>query len=254
MKRFAQRGFTLVELLVVVAIIALLIGILLPAVQRARSQARTTVCLTNNRTMAQATHSYAAENDEVIPRDGLGGWRAFTFPLLAPHVGGPDVEWELVGDWDGAHEYVTEIMRQVDAFRCPSFPSEEQRPLDYSTNCMDFQAHRRHGSWRETYEGAFLKLSQVPHPGRTMNIGESAADLDPTNYNIYGAYSHQHTPFGRDGEPNEGRRRLIAHDDQRHRGWWNVAHYDGSGGSYPLDFKHAGPQVLNPYWHPSDEQ
>jgi prepilin-type N-terminal cleavage/methylation domain-containing protein len=61
----SKRAFTLIELLVVVAIIALLISILLPALSRAKEQARTTVCLANLRTIGQAGNSYLLEFDDA---------------------------------------------------------------------------------------------------------------------------------------------------------------------------------------------
>lgn len=59
--RSSRRAFTLIELLVVVAIIALLMAILLPALSKARDQARSSVCLSNLKSLATTTLIYSAE-------------------------------------------------------------------------------------------------------------------------------------------------------------------------------------------------
>lgn len=68
-KKPHRIGFTLVELLVVISIIALLIAILLPSLAKAREQTKQTICMTNLRGIAEAGLTYAAEdkNEECIP-------------------------------------------------------------------------------------------------------------------------------------------------------------------------------------------
>src|SRR6188474_290989 len=66
----SPRGFTLLELLVVIGLLGLLAALLLPALARAKHSSRSTVCLNNLRQWGFATHGYAAEHDDFLPPDG----------------------------------------------------------------------------------------------------------------------------------------------------------------------------------------
>ena len=68
--REGERGFTLIELMIVVAIIAILAGILIPNFVNARSQAQTAACESNLRAIATALELYYADNQIYPPASG----------------------------------------------------------------------------------------------------------------------------------------------------------------------------------------
>ena len=89
-------GFTLVELLVVIGIIALLLSVLLPALNKARTAGQITACLSNIRQLSMAVITYANENKGTMPEavyqnktsllspkgTGQGAWKPYTHPIL----------------------------------------------------------------------------------------------------------------------------------------------------------------------------
>ncbi|NDC53508.1 MAG: DUF1559 domain-containing protein [Planctomycetia bacterium] len=91
--RFRRRGMTLVELLVVVAIVGAIVALLLPAAQAARESARRTTCINNLRTVGCALHGYLIAR-RTFPigcvewKPGMGGaerclaWSAYILPWL----------------------------------------------------------------------------------------------------------------------------------------------------------------------------
>ena len=114
-----RAAVTLVEVLVVIAIIGLLAALLLPAIQSARESSRRTKCATNVRQMALALHAYA-DTHSVLPASARSGNLSFHVTLL------PHLEQEaLYGQFDSlavnALEYDGSLFDvRVSTYECPS--------------------------------------------------------------------------------------------------------------------------------------
>src|SRR5882724_12147558 len=71
-KNDSRQGFNLIELLAVVAIIAILAGLVLPAISRAKDQVRRTQCINNQRQLLLAWTLYQGDNNEFTVANGHG--------------------------------------------------------------------------------------------------------------------------------------------------------------------------------------
>ncbi len=91
----ARKAFTLIELLVVISIIALLIGILLPALSAARKSSQSAVCLGNERSLGQAVAAYVTDERNHLPGPNTSGaylWQRHTYQFTRAN--------EPVQSWD----------------------------------------------------------------------------------------------------------------------------------------------------------
>ncbi len=140
----ARRGFTLLELMVVIAIIGILAAVLLPALARAREAARRANCLVNLSQLGIALHCYAEEHEGQLPWSG--------------GKGNADALKELLGDY----------MTAIESFLCPSDsdrygfdPQDENFVMGTGLNDKN--------SLRISYDylGAYTHAPiQMPHPSR----------------------------------------------------------------------------------------
>lgn len=96
--RCLAAGFTLVELLVVIGIVALLISILLPSLQKAQEQARTTQCASNMRQIYLGIQMYAQDHKGFPPQVN-GQLESAPDPFFPEGAGGPEAPYPPYGGW-----------------------------------------------------------------------------------------------------------------------------------------------------------
>lgn len=144
-----RRAFTLIELLVVIAIIAILIGLLLPAVQKVREAAYRTRCYNNLRQIGLAVNNFENERGFFppagirtdcpklgIPAGVTHGWAVFMLPYLEQSAVFQAYRFDR--DWK-AVENRTAVKATIGVFSCPSTPVNNQLAT-VSAGAFSFQA------------------------------------------------------------------------------------------------------------------
>lgn len=139
MLRSLRPAFTLIELLVVIAIIAILIGLLLPAVQKVREAAARMSCSNNMKQFGLALHNYAGANDNKLPASrvtvgGVSKFRSWT-PIVLAYVEQDNVGklWDFKIKWNTGTNLTTS-QNNFKVFQCPSAPGVPRRqagPVNY---------------------------------------------------------------------------------------------------------------------------
>ncbi len=154
-----RQGFTLIELLVVISIIALLIGMLLPALGAAREAANAIACGSNTRAIMQGVATYAAENSDHYPPSYL---------YIHPQTGQIDPNDQKLGvpglrylHWSSL--IFEDSVTASEKFSCPSMQYgglPRTNPGDDKYLLPEFQANKK---------GSNIEDKQVPWVAYTTN-------------------------------------------------------------------------------------
>ncbi|HAU37647.1 MAG TPA: hypothetical protein DCX07_08010 [Phycisphaerales bacterium] len=242
-------GFTLVELLVVTAILSLLVSILLPSLARAKALARSAVCQMNLRRLAGAGLAYLGDNREVFPPVRMSFNEDGTVYVNRYGRSKPRWQWffdEGVGPAIDPTPYAlpfgdaqTTVMTN-ERFLCPSLDGPFARDIRNGAYGYNYQYL---GDSRDVVSGRYtnfpVRESRVETPARTVFLGDSRGG-DPS----HGMHSYTLDPpklatsagvskFG----PTAGKDGPIGHSpvEARHLDNGGVAFVDGHVEAQPVE-------------------
>ncbi len=237
-----NHAFTLIELLVVISIIALLIGILLPALGAAREAARATQCLSTVRQIAIATNVYATEHRDRLPASWSGN-------SGTPYLGGT---W--IGTAERFHaaleDYIDVARGDDDSYGdfywCPStvlpWNGTDEPKSTYSANVNVLTSLAR-------IDRPLVRLDEIIRPSEIISVGDAnqasatvsgphySGMIDGLTYNLPPQVNNPEDPLPIVGNIDSTGGGIPIGIRYRHNNEQNANHAyaDGHGAPAPID-------------------
>jgi prepilin-type processing-associated H-X9-DG protein/prepilin-type N-terminal cleavage/methylation domain-containing protein len=235
-RRHLNTAFTLVELLVVVAIVAMLSAMLLPGLGQAKQRARSTICLSNLRQMGIAAQGYLNTHQGYFPIAYYSENKPGLFISYA---------WDFttIRDWNADSTRVVpgvlwEGSTNPEIHQCPSFESGHNWLADPFTGYNYNTSYIGHGQCEAIPAPARIIAIRYPDQCALFGDGEYAA----------GANKFMRAPWRNPGDAQFSGR-FAGTQGYRHLGKTNAAFCDGHAESrsqrytetYPADQAHIAP-------------
>jgi prepilin-type processing-associated H-X9-DG protein/prepilin-type N-terminal cleavage/methylation domain-containing protein len=226
----SKKAFTLVELLVVIATIALLMSILMPALAAGRAQGRAAVCKSNIRQLVLANTGYAGEND--------GSYA----PAALDIIGANKHRWHGVRDninspFDPAKGPLAGYLANGCVKQCPekvNFRHGDPWDWDFEDGCGGYGYNMTYLGSRvwECYEDEKCKItakdSEVRQPSQTLMFADTAMAKLDNGRAYYLEYSFAEPPyFVANGKPATSWGYASPSIHFRHRNKANIGWADG---------------------------
>lgn len=246
-------GFTLVELLVVISIIAILLALLAPTAVGLFNLAQTDICKTNLQAIGRASAHYAADNKLYVPRDACDAsqpghylWAACFFT----YTNGTEIPPDKLQNWS----YIYNALKgAAPIYRCPSAPPAPNPDmpyvLTYLINAIDHDHYRVSGQYVSDATRALpIQLTHLPAaPAEMCYIIEMSRNVSAVPVNNFTAYDIWHTahmPFL--GNTPQLNARCITYGDDRHQGKTTLVFFDGHCEDRPIQARNLPVTLFNP--------
>ena len=203
--RHARSAFTLIELLVVIAIIAILIGLLLPAVQKVREAAARMSCQNNLKQIGLAMHGYhdAREAFPVGNTPALGSF----FTQILPYL--EQANLENLYDYNAtptAPPNNTVTNQPVKIYRCPSMvPPPIDDPNGVSWTSYNACVGNQHAWFAPTASnGIIARREAKPRGVRMVHITDGTSNTIAVGESNYGIEDYLWSSGPNAGQPRKG--------------------------------------------------